>query len=932
MALPPIAAGPAPAKDDALADDIRLVGRLLGDVVRAHAGPGTFELVEAVRRAAVDGRRRGDDVTAALDALLTDVSDDQVIHVVRAFGWFSFLANIAEDAHHNRRRRHHRAAGSAPRPGSLAAAVAALADAGLAAADVDRLLTRTEVTAVLTAHPTEVRRGTVLDHPRAVADLLAARETAPDAGARAAVDAELELHVLTLWQTAMLRLSKLRVRDEIGEALRYYDLSLFAALVDLHDEADRLVAERWPSLGPSVTDRTGPLVRMGSWIGGDRDGNPFVTAEVVRLALDRHVETALRHHLGALTRLARELSMSSRLLSPTPELLALAEASGDDSPFRVDEPYRRALRGMHARLVATAVTRLGTTVPGPPPPVDRPPYDSPQELMADLDVGHASLVTHGAGALARARVAPVRRAVGIVGFHLGALDLRQNSAVHEQVVAELLRVGGITDDYRALPEERRAALLAAELTSDRPLRASHQLVDDTTEGELAIAAVAADAHRSLGPEAVPHYVISKAESVSDVLEVALVLREVGLCRPGAQPPRLALDIVPLFETIEDLERAGATVAALLATPAYRRLLADRDDVQEVMIGYSDSNKDGGYLTAQWALYEAEADLVAVTRAAGVRLRLFHGRGGTVGRGGGPSYEAIRAQPPGSVDGQLRITEQGEVVAAKYADRGLARRNLETLLAATLEASVLDARAPDPAEDRGSTGARAVMDALSAEAQRAYRSLVYETPGFVEVFRAMTPIREIAQLNVGSRPASRTASNRIEDLRAIPWVFSWSQCRVMLPGWYGAGSAFEAYAGADDACADRLRDLHETWPFFRTVLSNMGMVLAKSDLSVARRYLGLAAHEPEATPVFARIATEHALTVAWWRRITGHDELLADNPALARSIRNRFGYLDPLHHQQVDLLRRHRAGDAGEAVQRGIHLTINGIATGLRNSG
>jgi phosphoenolpyruvate carboxylase len=360
-------------------------------------------------------------------------------------------------------------------------------------------------------------------------------------------------------------------------------------------------------------------------------------------------------------------------------------------------------------------------------------------------------------------------------------------------------------------------------------------------------------------------------------------------------------------------------------------VAARGDVQEVMIGYSDSNKDGGYLTAQWALYQAEADLVAATRAAGVRLRLFHGRGGTVGRGGGPSYEAIRAQPPGAVDGQLRITEQGEVVAAKYADRGLARRNLEALLAATLEATALDATRADPAADPDGD-VRALMDALSAEAQRAYRSLVYETDGFVEVFRALTPIREIAQLNVGSRPASRTASNRIEDLRAIPWVFSWSQCRIMLPGWYGAGSAFEAHAGGDEAKADRLRALHDTWPFFRTVLSNMGMVLAKSDLGVARRYLTLAADEPTAEAVFARIAAEHERTVAWWRRITGHDELLADNPALARSIRNRFAYLDPLHHQQVALLRRYRAGDTSEPVQRGIHLTINGIATGLRNSG
>ncbi len=912
-------------KDGALQDDIRLLGRLLGDVVRVQAGPAVFALVEEARRTAVEGHRRGDDVVAALDPLLDGISVDDALHVVRAFGWFSFLANVAEDVHHNRRRRHHRSSGSGPQPGSLAGAVAALDAAGLSGDAVADLLDRTEVSAVLTAHPTEVRRSTVLDHQRAVADLLDTRERAEDEAARAAIDAELELHVLTLWQTAMLRLSKLRVRDEIGEALRYYDLSVFEAIVGLHADAERLVGERWPGV-----HHRGALVRLGSWIGGDRDGNPFVTADVLRLALDQQAAAALRHHLGALARLARELSMSSRLITPTPALDSLAAASMDDSAFRADEPYRRALRGMHARLAATARRLLGD-VPGVPPHADLPAYDRPEELVADLDVVLASLATHGAGALGAARVEPVRRAVALFGFHLCSLDLRQNSAVHEVVVAELLRTGGAVEDYLALDEAGRIAAVAAELASDRPLRAVHQHLGAVAEGELAILAVAADAHTAVGREAVPHHVISKAESVSDVLEVALLLREVGLCRPGSSAPGLAMDIVPLFETIDDLLQAGDVVASLLDTPAYRRLLAARGDVQEVMIGYSDSNKDGGYLTAQWALYRAEADLVRVCHQAGVRLRLFHGRGGTVGRGGGPSYEAIRAQPPGSVDGHLRITEQGEVVAAKYADVGLARRNLEALLAATLEASAIDARAEDPAGPRSSP-ARAVLEALSDEACRAYRSLVYETDGFVDVFRSMTPIGEIAQLNVGSRPASRTATNRIEDLRAIPWVFSWSQCRVMLPGWYGAGSAFEAYAGDDPERVALLRQLHETWPFLRTVLSNMGMVLAKTDLTVARRYLALCDGEPRAHTVFERIAAEHARTVTWWQRITGHDELLADNPSLARSIRNRFAYLDPLHHQQVALLRRYRAGDSGELVQRGIHLTINGIATGLRNSG
>ena len=920
----------AAGKDAALDADIRLLGRLLGDVVREQAGPEAFELVESVRRAAVDGRRRGDDVVPALDRLLTDVGVDRELHVVRAFGWFSFLANVAEDVHHNRRRRHHRSAGSAPQPASLAAAMAALADAGMDAGDVRTLLDRTRVSAVLTAHPTEVRRATVLDRQRAVADLLARRDGAgADPETLAELDAELELHVLSLWQTAILRMSRLRVRDEINEALRYYQLSVFRALVQIHDEADELVRRHWPDAPPPRGDAV--LVRMGSWIGGDRDGNPFVTADVVRLAIERQTTMAMEHHLAALGVLARELSMSSRLVTPTPALLALAEASGDDSPFRSDEPYRRALRGMHARLAATAARLVGT-VPGAAPHAELAPYERPQELVADLDTVLDSLATHGAGALGRARVAPLRRAVQVFGFHLCSLDLRQNADVHDRVVHELLAAAGVTDRYLDLPEAERVAVLAAELATDRPLRAAHQRLGELAEGELAIVAAAAEAVATRGREAVPHYVISKAEAVSDVLEVAVLLREVGLCRPGRASPELDVDVVPLFETIDDLQRAGATVEALLALPAYRRLVAARGDRQEVMVGYSDSNKDGGYLTAQWALYQAEVDLVRVTRAAGVGLRLFHGRGGTVGRGGGPSYEAIRAQPPGSVDGQVRITEQGEVVAAKYADAELARRNLETLLAATLEASVIDAAAPDPAASAAPDGARAVMDALSASARDAYRSLVYETEGFVDVFRAITPINEIAELHIGSRPSSRTRSNRIEDLRAIPWVFSWSQCRIMLPGWYGAGSAFQGWAGDDPDRLAALRRLHDTWPFLRTVLSNMGMVMAKSDLAIARRYVDLCPDRALGEAVFERIAREHALTVRWWQRITGHDDLLADNPALARSIRNRFPYLDPLHHLQVSLLRRHRAGDDDDLVRRGIHLTINGVATGLRNSG
>jgi phosphoenolpyruvate carboxylase len=412
--------------------------------------------------------------------------------------------------------------------------------------------------------------------------------------------------------------------------------------------------------------------------------------------------------------------------------------------------------------------------------------------------------------------------------------------------------------------------------------------------------------------------------VSDLLEVGIMLKEVGLVR-GRE---LALNIIPLFETIDDLRRAADTMRAAFALPCYRAWLAGRGNWQEVMLGYSDSNKDGGYLAANWALYRAESALVAAFRADGVKLRLFHGRGGTVGRGGGPSYEAILAQPAGSVTGGLRITEQGEIIASKYSDPELGRRNLETLAAATLEASIVDA------ENLGERAGvyHAALDALAAYALAAYRALVYETPEFVGYFRASTPIAEIAELNIGSRPAARTASSRIEDLRAIPWVFSWGQCRLMLPGWFGFGAAVDAWLVDCPQGLSLLREMHARWPFFKSVLSNMAMVLAKTDLAIASRYADLVPDAAVREPIFARLAADHRRTVELLLEITGQETLLYDNPTLARSIRDRFPYLDPLNHLQVELLRRYRGGQTDERTKRGIHLTINGLAAGLRNSG
>ena len=905
-------------RDELLSADIRLLGRLLGDVVREQAGEEVFALVEDVRRRAVDARKDGRSPLTMLAATLPTRSINEQLHLIRAFGWLSLLANTAEDVHHERRRRHHRAHGTGPQPGSVAAAIEHLAAADLTADQVDRLVAGTTVTPVITAHPTEVRRQTILDIVNEVADLLADRPPA--------MEAELAVCVLTLWDTALLRLSKLRVRDEINESLRYYQASIFRVVPELAADLCRLVGERWDVDVPAAG-----VVRMGSWIGGDRDGNPNVDGDVLRLAVARQAAVALDHHLHQLAGLERALPMSVRLVTPTPELLALAEASGDTSPFRADEPYRRALRGMYARLHALANDLLagsGETLTARPPRVPRQPYVGLAELLADLAVVDRSLRSHGSTLIAERVVRPVAVAVDVFGVHLCGLDVRQNAAVHEQVVAELLALAGVHDGYRDLGEPDRASLLAAELTSPRPLRSPFATYSPLVAKELGTLSAVADAVGRFGASCIPHYIISGADAVSDVLEVAVLLRDVGLVRPGEAVPA-TLDIVPLFETIDDLHRAHDVLAALLDEPTYRRLVDRRGGRQEVMVGYSDSNKDGGYLTSSWALSRAQKQLAAIAAERGVRLRLFHGRGGTVGRGGGPAYEAIKAQPPGSVDGQIRITEQGEMVAAKYAHPAMARRNLETLVAATLEASAgLDAVDVEQREHFAT-----VMDGLSVDAFAAYRELVYGDDDFAGFFAAITPIREISALNIGSRPASRptssgSGSGRIEDLRAIPWVFGWTQCRLMLPGWYGCGTAFEACGDAE-----LLGEMYRTWPFFRTVIDNMGMVLAKADVDIGQRYAeALVADDDLRKRTLARIVAEHDLVATWHARITGSADPLANNPSLARSIRNRYPYLDPLHVMQIELLRRHRAGDRDELVARGIQLTLNAIATGLRNSG
>ncbi len=906
-------------KQRPLFEDIRLLGQILGDTVREQEGESTFERIEAIRRLSVADQRRGDPKAAReLNALLQSLTPAETVSVIRAFAYFSHLANIAEDRHFLRRRAAH---DPRAQPGSLGHSFDRLAEHGVSHEAISDVLAHSYVSPVLTAHPTEVQRRSTMDAEHAIADLLAARETCRSPEDLAENEARLYARVAQLWQTRILRTASLTVRDEIENVLLYYRSTFVREIPKLYAKLERLLGAEAP-----------PFFRMGNWIGGDRDGNPNVVAATLDLAVRLHCDTILRHYLVEVHHLGAELSMARALVDCSPELEALAKRAGDHNPHRDDEFYRRALIGVYARLAGTLKSLTGgeavrhAVAPGDP-------YRDAEEFRRDLFVVRDSLKQHHGAPLVAGRLEPLIRAVEIFGFHMATTDLRQSSDRHEAVLKELLAAVRLADDYSALPEEEKIALLLALLADPRPLRAPNIAYSQATLGELAVFESARRARETFGPDTLRHAIISHTESVSDLLELILLQKECGLMlgtlhEAEREKAHLDLIVTPLFETIEDLRAAESIMRDFYALPGIADLMRRSGGVQDVMLGYSDSNKDGGYLTSNWELYRASTALAGLfDTLPGLRLRLFHGRGGAVGRGGGPSYQAILAQPPGTVRGQIRLTEQGEVIAAKYANPDIGRRNLETLMAADLEASLLT----DGHKPRQEFLAAAAD--LSTRSMRAYRALVYETPGFVDYFYAATPIAEIAELNIGSRPASRKATRRIEDLRAIPWGFSWGQSRLALPGWYGFGAAVEEFLKEDGEERKKLlRRMNEEWPFFRTLLSNMDMVLAKADLSIARRYAELVPDRVQAEAIFAAIEAEWGRTLTALEIATGQKDRLADNPALARSIAHRFAYIAPLNYLQAELLRRWRLGLIDHKARVGILIAINGIAAGLRNTG
>ena len=906
-----------PDKDLPLRDDIRLLGSILGETIRDQEGTEIFGIVEEIRQTSVRFHRTRETTDEkALQTILGALSPRQASLVVRSFSYFSHLANIAEDAHHRRRTRAHAIAGSRARVGSIARALEDSREAGITRDELQTFFEAAFISPVLTAHPTEVRRRSTM-----IWEVVVARQLELINGPTVTAEEREEIcevireAVLSLWQTSLLRRRKLTVIDEVANGLTYYDYSLLAELPGVYQTLETQLA----GLSSNAKPRPIPsFMRLGSWIGGDRDGNPFVTAQVLAETAQMHGVKIMRHYRDDLITLRRELTLSENIVATSSDLKRLADIGDDGAEAQQNEPYRRAVNGMIKRVSAT-LARFEDQ----PLPDGIKPYAAPAELCEDLEVIRRSLVDNGSGILTRGRLHRLMRATDCFGFHLASIDMRQNSAVHERTVAELLEAVLPGTDYLSLDEASRVTILEKELDTARPLTSPFLAYSEETEKELAVFRMAVTAQKRYGRDIIHTAIISMAESVSDLLELAVLLKEVGLLdREG----NAAVNLVPLFETIGDLRACASIMDAVFQNRHLSKIVRSRGSKQEVMLGYSDSNKDGGFVTSGWELYKAEIALIEVFRKHGIGLRLFHGRGGSVGRGGGPSYDAILAQPAGAVAGQIRITEQGEIISSKYSTRDSCRRNLNILVAATLEASMIDSKLPPPPQQF-----REEMSKLSDLAFAAYRKLVYETPGFTDFFWGSTVINEIATLNLGSRPASRKKTRAIEDLRAIPWVFSWAQCRVMLPGWYGFGSAVEAWL-AEGGTLELLRTMYREWGFFRTQLANMDMVLAKSSLAVASRYAELVEDEALRQTIFAAISKEHDLTIKHIFAIMEQGRLLEQNPLLERSINNRFPYLDPMNHVQVELLRMLRAEPTDEEVRAGVHLSINGVAAGLRNSG
>lgn len=914
-------------QQETLLEHNRLFGTLLGETIFTHAGLHIYKVTEKLREASIRYyKTRKQESRDNLSSFCADLTDFEILRIVRGFTYFSVLANIAEDVYQTHQQRKLKFSNKLTL-GTLEKSLQNLKNKGISKEKILKSMKSVSIVPVLTAHPTQVQRKSILDLTKKITDVLDQYESVRNYQ----IDEnewieDLNRGIQILWQTSMLRISQLRVTDEINNALSYYNITFFNEIPKLVNKFQKISEKLGEDL--EVSKKLIPLT-MGMWIGGDRDGNPFVTVDTLEQAAQAQALKVFLHYFEEVENIYRDLSMSMSMAHVTEKLQALADASGEVSPHRTKEPYRRALTAVNDRLLATAYRLCENKDLLPPKRKNTPdsPYKNSGEFTRDLEIIADSLTRNNSAFLVKGKLENLISATKIFGFHLATIDLRQDSSIHEVCVAELLKSANIIGDYLSLSEEARCEILLRELEHDPRILSDPTIPQsELLSGELAIFRKVKSLRERFGDKVIEKNLISHATSVSDMLEIAILLKEANLAKGNEGNEFCDLQIVPLFETVEDLEAAPEILSKWFSLPLVEKWMEKKGRKQEVMLGYSDSNKDGGYLSSSWSLYEAQKELTAVGNRFDVQISFFHGRGGTVGRGGGPSYEAILAQPEGSADGTIRLTEQGEVIGAKYGNPDLGFKNLEALVSAALESSALTI------EDASWDEYEKIISEISDLSYISYRDLVYNTEGFADFFFDITPINNIAGLNIGSRPSSRKKTQTLDSLRAIPWVFSWSQARIMLPGWYGVGSSFTQWIQKDEKNLEVLQKMYREWPFFKSVISNVDMILSKTDLGIAAEYVKLAKDQETAQKIFAEIVKEWELTLDILQKITENSVLLADNPELASSLRNRLAYFDSLNYLQIELIKRLRAGDESEELKKGIHISINGLATGLRNSG
>ena len=882
-------------------EEVLILTELLEDITKNMLAPETFEKIMQLKELSTQEDYQG------LNQLVTSLTNDEMAYISRYFSILPLLINISEDVdlayeinHQNNIDQDYL--------GKLSATIKMVAEKENAVEILEHL----NVVPVLTAHPTQVQRKSMLDLTNHIHTLLRKyRDVKLGLINKEKWHNDLRRYIEIIMQTDMIREKKLKVTNEITNVMEYYNSSFLKAVPHLTAEYKRLAKKHGLEL------KHPKPITMGMWIGGDRDGNPFVTADTLKQSAMTQCEVIMNYYDEKIYQLYREFSLSTSIVNVSKQVREMARQSKDNSIYREKELYRRALFDIQSKIQATKTYLIEDKEAGAR-------YETANDFYKDLITIRDSLLENKGEALISGDFVELIQAVEIFGFYLASIDMRQDSSVHEACVAELLKSAGIHSRYSELSEEEKCQLLLKELEEDpRILSATHVEKSELLEKELAIFKAARNLKDKLGDDVIRQTIISHATSVSDMLELAILLKEVGL----VDKERARVQIVPLFETIEDLDHSEETMREYLSLPLAKKWIASRNNYQEIMLGYSDSNKDGGYLSSCWTLYKAQQQLTAIGDEFGVKVTFFHGRGGTVGRGGGPTYEAITSQPLKSIKDRIRLTEQGEVIGNKYGNKDAAYYNLEMLVSAAINRMITQKKSDTNTSNRY----EAIMDQVVDRSYDIYRDLVFGNDHFYDYFFESSPIKAISSFNIGSRPAARKTITEIGGLRAIPWVFSWSQSRVMFPGWYGVGSSFKEFIDKNPENIAILRDMYQNWPFFQSLLSNVDMVLSKSNMNIAFEYAKLC-EDDQVKAIYETILNEWQVTKEVILAIEGYDELLAENPYLKASLDYRMPYFNILNYIQLELIKRQRRGELSSDQEKLIHTTINGIATGLRNSG